>query len=57
MTGRYALVEDGLVVNIIEWDGQADWSPPDNFQAIAAEPQVGIGWRREDGAWLEPEAI
>lgn len=27
---RYAVLDkDGLVVNVIEWDGLAKWSPPD----------------------------
>lgn len=57
MSNRYALVDgSGLVVNLIEWNGEAAWTPPDGLEPLEAAPQVGIGWRREAGAWLEPEA-
>lgn len=25
---RYALIVDGIVVNIVLWDGKSDWHPP-----------------------------
>jgi hypothetical protein len=32
---RYALVDkSGNIVNVISWDGQSDWQPPDGLQAI-----------------------
>lgn len=26
---RYAVVKDGIVINLIEWDGQAPYIPPE----------------------------
>jgi len=55
MTDRYALVdEDGLVENVVLWDGAAPWSPPTGLTAVAAPGAVAIGWGLEDGQWLEP---
>ncbi|MFO1534281.1 MAG: hypothetical protein ABR586_01310 [Thermoplasmatota archaeon] len=32
---HYALVnESGLVVNVIEWDGETEWCAPDGLEAI-----------------------
>ena len=56
MSNRYALVDSGgLVVNIVEWDGETDWSPPAGLTATEADPTISKGWRRVDDAWVAPE--
>jgi len=37
---KYIIVDtDGLITNAIEWDGEAEWSPPEGQTAI--ESQAG----------------
>jgi hypothetical protein len=43
---RYAIVLDGVVSNIIVWDGVAVWSPPVGSVVVAldADQPCDIGW-------------
>jgi len=35
---KYIVVDaDGLITNAIEWDGEAEWSPPEGQTAIQSE--------------------
>jgi len=55
MSSRHALVDaDGLVSNIVEWDGAAEWSPPEGLIAIEAPQGVSKGWTLLDGVWTAP---
>jgi len=55
MSNRYALVDaDGLVSNIVEWDGEAQWSPPVGLTAAEAPDGVSKGWTLADGVWTAP---
>lgn len=53
--GKYALVESGIVTNVILWDGVsfnkkdgAGWSPPEGVIAIKVKdgefPNIGLGY-------------
>ncbi len=38
---RYAVVRDGVVENVVLWDGESDWAPPEGstlVEDIAAGP-------------------
>lgn len=55
MSNRYALVDaDGQVLNIVEWDGAAEWSPPAGLAAMEAPEGVSKAWTLADGAWTAP---
>lgn len=55
MSSRYALVDDdGLVVNVVEWDGEADWSAPEGLTAVETDEAVSVGWSLQAGAWVGP---
>jgi len=55
MSNRYALVDaDGLVSNIVEWDGEAPWSPPEGLTAVEAPDGVSKDWSLLDGIWAAP---
>ncbi len=41
---RYALIKDGVVVNVIEWDGISSWTPPEGYELVL-----------DDGGKAEPE--
>lgn len=53
---RYAIVKDGAVVNIIEYESQPS-TPPDGFEdgyvAIQAD-NVSIGWTYANGQFTNP---
>lgn len=55
MSNRYALVDaDGLVSNIVEWDGAAEWSPPEGLTAVEAPEGVSKGWILTGSDWTAP---
>lgn len=58
MSNRYAMVEGGIVVNVIIWDGNPEsWSPPSGQQPvqIPSDSSTAIGWTY-DGTNFEPPA-
>jgi hypothetical protein len=58
-SSTYAVVEDGVVVNTILWDGDPDtWQAPDGLIAVVVPDGVAaaIGWSYADGQ-LSPPAI
>lgn len=52
---RYAIVQGGIVANIIEWDGDiSSWSPPEGATMVASDTATpGSAW---DGATFAPPA-
>ena len=54
---KYALVENGVVINIVLWDGSEQWSPGDGVNSIAIDENfVDIGWIYENGEFFsDPE--
>lgn len=55
----YAIVETGMVINIVCWDGQDPWSPQEGQNAIEIKDGVdaGIGYSVVDGEFVPPVAI
>lgn len=62
---RYALIDgDGIVQNVVLWDGNLDtWQPPEGLTPVKvpdtdnALHSVGIGWRRaRNGRWVASES-
>lgn len=52
----YALIDDtGLVVNVVIWDGESTWQPPEDQQLVELPAGVGIGWTYVDGNFVAPE--
>lgn len=52
---RYAVVDsDGNVVNVVIWDGESDWSPPEDCTVIPHET-AGRGGTLIDGKYTTPE--
>jgi hypothetical protein len=53
---KYAIVKDGVVVNLIEYSGQPS-TPPSGFEdghiAIQAD-HVSIGWNYSNGTFTDP---
>ena len=49
----YAVVNNGVVVNIAVWDGESEWEPTDGI-AVLAEEGVGIGWLYDGEKIIKP---
>ncbi|EEW2546295.1 tail fiber assembly protein [Escherichia coli] len=57
MNASYAVIENGMVVNVIVWDGEDEFTVPDNLQIINISDiseQPGIGWAYSDGVFTAP---
>lgn len=52
---QYALVKDGVVENIVEWDGTGNPFPDYEVIAVSAGG-VGVGWLWQDGVFVNPNA-
>ncbi|EPF2242196.1 hypothetical protein ACSP9K_000536 [Citrobacter werkmanii] len=50
----YAVVNNGVVVNIAVWDGESEWKPTDGI-AVLAEGGVGISWLYDGKSFTNPE--
>lgn len=53
---RYAVVDQGEVTNVVEWDGETEWKP-ESGRSIACPDHVGIGWTHHPRAkehWWPP---
>lgn len=53
---RYAIVKDGIVVNVIEYESQPSEPPPgfeEGHVAIQAD-QISPGWHYADGQFVNP---
>jgi hypothetical protein len=52
---KRALIENGVVVNTIIWDGVEAWSPPAGQVLVMAPPaDVGVGWTFDGANWTPP---
>ena len=54
MSKTYALVQANTVVNVIVWDGETEWTPPDGTEAIHAPEGAAIGWTYNGTAFERP---
>jgi len=46
---------DGLIVNAIVYDGEADYTPPDGLALVErGESEAWIGWTYADGEFTPP---
>ncbi len=57
MNASYADLENGMVVNVIVWDGEDEFTVPDNLQLINISDiseHPGIGWGYSDGVLPAP---
>ncbi|WP_312803979.1 tail fiber assembly protein [Atlantibacter hermannii] len=53
MDNCYAVVKDGIVINIVAWDGETEWQPDDGF-AAQTDGSVGIGWLYDGETFTQP---
>lgn len=54
---NFALIKDGVVMNVIVWSGDtSEWQPPAGVIAVEVTGGVGIGDIYENGKFSRPEA-
>jgi hypothetical protein len=51
---NYCMVQNGTVVNLIDWDGVTPYTPPEGCELHEWEGPVNIGWLWVDGAPVDP---
>lgn len=54
MSNVYAVVDSGVVINIVLWDGKAKWEP-ETGTAVLTDGSVGVGWLYNNGGFIQPE--
>src|SRR5262245_44539564 len=60
MTDRWCMVRNGLVENVVIWDGdRKTWSPPDDVEMVLALDGVNTGhtWDGKNFAYVPPIEI
>jgi len=53
---KYAIIKDGVVVNVVEYESQPSNPPPgfeDNYVAIQVD-QISPGWNYANGEFFDP---
>lgn len=55
MSTRYVIVDKGIVVNSILWDGREAYPVAKGTTAIEAPPEVSIGWTLVGKTWVRPD--
>jgi hypothetical protein len=54
---RYAIVKDGIIQTLIEWDGVTAWEPPEGATVYPfPDGPAESGWIWNDGAPADPNA-
>ncbi|WP_419057136.1 hypothetical protein [Kluyvera georgiana] len=50
---RYALIKNGIVVNIVEWDGKGDLF--DSYETVNVDNiRCGVGWKYQGDEYIAP---
>lgn len=52
---RYAIIRNGAVENVVEWDGDSEtWGPPEGCTAVESAT-AGVGDLHDGGVFTQPE--
>ncbi|HBQ7970013.1 hypothetical protein DN594_25230 [Enterobacter cloacae] len=49
----FAIVVDGVVKNLVEWDGESDWAPEEGA-TVLTDGYVDIGWKFDGKNFTPP---
>lgn len=53
---KYAIVENGVVINIVVWDGKAEWSPDTGEPVLISDSVfVDLGYLYSNETFTAPE--
>ena len=53
MTNFATIGPDGIVTNVVVWDGTSPWEHDDNLVDLTDHPHAGIGWTYQDGTFVD----
>lgn len=53
MNNNYAVIINGVVANVVVWDGKSEWIPPEG-ETVPLADNGGIGWSYSDGRFSPP---
>lgn len=51
---RYAVIRDGVVVNVVIWDGESPCEPLADAVELPADSPVGVGYTVIGGEYVAP---
>lgn len=51
---RHAIIENGVVTNIVLWDGESDWTPQEGAIAVSCANVVAPGWTYDGQSFSLP---
>lgn len=52
---NYAVIRAGTVENVVLWDGETDWTPPEGTDLVALNDQpAGPGWTFDGTTFTAP---
>lgn len=51
---RFAIVDNHVVVNVILWDGEEQYEPPEGTFLCEVPDEVSVGWTCVDGVLYPP---
>lgn len=51
---NYCMVQNGVVINVIDWDGVTPYTPPGGCDLYPWDGPVSIGWLWVDGHPVDP---
>lgn len=56
---RWAVISDGIVKNIVAWDGESNWSPPNESDLVIEiyDLPVAIGWTYNGSEFINPNPV
>lgn len=59
MSNRYAIIANGIVANVVLWDGQADWSPPagTSLNPLPDDSPVSTGYAFDGASFTAPAIV
>lgn len=55
----YAVVNSttNIVENVILWDGESPWQPPEGTFVVPLQGSAGIGWKFENDAFIDVRPV
>lgn len=53
MNNKYAVVVNGIIDNVVVWDGRNDWKPSEG-DVVPLSGDAGIGWGYSGGTFSPP---
>ena len=54
---KHAIIRNGTVENVVLWDGETEWTPPEGTELVALDGRpAGPGWSFDGTTFTPPPA-